>query len=350
MNDKIFCPQCGKTGVKLFSGLCRSCFIEKTCLINIPKEIDIIICTHCGSIQKKGRWMDSELSLDDTVIETVYEHVEIDDSASDVEISVKILTIRGSIFECLVNVKAYVMDEILTQEFLVEVKVNKSVCIACSKYASGYYEAVIQMRADSRLLSDDEIGTADKIVRDKMGRLSNKNRMAYISQRVEMKEGIDYYVGSYKAARKLTEALRNVFGGVLKDSPRLMGRDKTAGKDLYRIWFSLRLPQFQKYDFVKYNNMKTQVLNFDANKIYLKDLESSATISVAWRDYEKLKLIARKNDIKLAMITAKTPQLIQILHPDTYQPVDIQLNDELRQLHIGEELKVVEIDNILYVI
>jgi nonsense-mediated mRNA decay protein 3 len=174
--------------------------------------------------------------------------------------------------------------------------------------------------------------------------------MAYISQRVKMKEGIDYYVGSYKAARKLTEALRNVFGGVLKDSPRLMGRDKTAGKDLYRIWFSLRLPQFQKYDFVKYNNMKTQVLNFDANKIYLKDLDSSATISVAWRDYEKLKLIARKDDIKLAMVTAKSPQLIQILHPDTYQPVDIELNDELSQLHIGEELKVVEIDNILYVI
>jgi nonsense-mediated mRNA decay protein 3 len=53
LNVKIFCPQCGKTGVKLFSGLCRSCFIEKTCLINIPEEIDIIICTHCGSIQKK---------------------------------------------------------------------------------------------------------------------------------------------------------------------------------------------------------------------------------------------------------------------------------------------------------
>ena len=294
--------------------------------------------------------MDSGLSLEDIVIETIYEYVEIDDSASDVAISVKILTIRGSIFECLVNVKAHVMDEILTQEFLVEVKVNKSVCTVCSKFSSGYYEAVIQMRADSRLISDDEIGTADKIVRDKIERLSNKNRMAYISQRVEMKEGIDYYVGSYKAARKLTETLRNVFGGVLKDSPRLMGRDKTKGKDLYRIWFSLRLPQFQKYDFVKYNNVKTQVLNFDANKIYLKALDSSATISVAWRDYEKLKLIARKDDIKLAMVTAKTPQLIQILHPDTYQPVDIELNDELRHLHIGDELKVVEIDNILYVI
>jgi nonsense-mediated mRNA decay protein 3 len=350
LNGKIFCPQCGKTGVKLFSGLCRSCFIEKTSLINVPEEIDIIICTHCGSIQKKVRWIDSDLSLNDTIIKTVLEHVEIDKSASDVEISIKIHTVRGSIFECLVTVKAQVMDEILTQEFLVNVKLNKSVCKVCSKYASGYYEVVIQMRADTRLLSAEEIETADKIISDKIERLSVKNRMAYISQRVEMKKGVDYYVGSYKAARKLTEALKNVFGGVLKDSPRLMGRDKNAGKDLYRMWISLRLPQFQKSDFVKYNNLKTQVLNFDANKIYLKDLESSATISIAWRDYEKLKVIARKTDIKFAMVTAKTPQLIQILHPDNYQPVDIELNKELSHLQIGEELKVVEIDNVLYVI
>ena len=92
------------------------------------------------------------------------------------------------------------------------------------------------------------------------------------------------------------------------------------------------------------------MLNFDANKIYLKNLESSDTISVDWRDYEKLKVIARKTDIKFAMVTAKTPQLIQILHPDNYQPVNIELNKELSHLQIGEELKVVEIDNILYVI
>ncbi len=350
MNSKIFCPQCGKTGVKLFNGLCRSCFIEKTSLISVPDEMDVIICTQCGSIQKKGRWMDSNPSLDDTISETILEHIEIDESASEVEISIKILTVHGSIFKCLVDVKARVMGEILTQEFVLKVKVNKNVCIICSKYASGYYEAVIQMRAYARLLSAEEIEIADKIIGDKIERLSDKNRMAYISQRVKIKEGIDYYVGSYKAARKLTEALKNVLGGVLKDSPRLMGRDKSAGKDLYRVWISLRLPQFQNGDFVRYNNLKTQVMNFNGNKIYLKDLESMSKISVAWRDYEKLTVIAKKEDIKMALITAKTPHSIQILHPETYQPVDIELNEELSHFQIGGELKVVEIDGILYVI
>ena len=350
MNSKIFCPQCGKTGVKLFNGLCRSCFIEKTSLIHVPDEMDVIICTQCGSIPKKGRWIESDLSLDDIIIETISQNIEIDESASDVDLSMKILNVRGSIFDCQVKVKAQFMGEIITQEFFSKVKVNKSVCSICSKYASGYYEAVIQMRADNKLLSAEEIRTADKIIINKIEKLSKKNRMAYISQRVELKEGIVYYVGSQKAARKLAEALKNVFGGVLKDSPRLMGRDKISGKDLYRVWISLRLPQFQKSDFVKYNNLKTQVLNFDGDKIYLKDLESLSSISVAWRDYEKLTVIARKEDIKMAMITAKTPQSIQILHPDTYQPVDIELNEELFHFQVGEELKVVEIDDILYII
>ena len=350
MNGKVFCPQCGKTGVELFNGLCRSCFIEKTSLINVPDEIVITICTSCESIQKKGKWIDSNLSLDDTIVGAISENIEIDESASDVEISTKILNIRGSIFDYLVNVKAHVLGEILTQEFLVKVKVNKNICTICSKYASGYYEAVIQMRADLRVPSIEEIETADKLIRNKIESLSRKNRMAYVSQRLKIKEGVDYYIGSYKAARKLAETLKNVLGGVLKDSPRLMGHDKNTGKDLYRIWISLRLPQFQKYDFVKYNNLKTQVLDFDGNKIYLKDLESTNRISVNWRDYEKLKVIARKENINVARITAKTPQSIQILHPETYQPVDIELNEELAHFQIGEELKVVEINNILYVI
>lgn len=354
MKGKIFCPQCGKTDVELFSGLCRSCFIEKTDLISFPDEIEVTICTHCGSVQKKGRWIESDLSLDQTVKETIKEYIEVDECASNPEMSVKILNTRGSIFECLVEVKAELLGLNIIQEFPVEVKVNKNVCTECSKFASGYYEAVIQIRAYDRIPSPEELETADRIVKENIERLSQKNRMAYVSKRVEMKEGIDYYVGSYKAARKLTESLKNVFGGVLKESPRLMGRDKSAGKDLYRIWISLRLPQFQKGDFVKYDATKAQVIGFDGNKISLRDLESAGNTSLSWKEYEKLTIIGTKKDVKSAMVTSKSPQSIQILHPETYQPVDIamdkKLADKLSHVQIGEELKVVEIEGVLYVL
>ena len=345
MKGKAFCPQCGKTDEKLFSGLCRSCFIEKISLIHVPEQMEVTICTQCGSTQKKGKWTDSDLSMEDQVVETIAEQIEVDGSVKDVDISIGILNIRGSTFQCLVEVKGEVLGEIVSQDSPVEIRVNKNVCSECSKYASGYYEAVIQIRADERLPSSEEIKFADEIIKTRIKQLSDKNRLAYISQRIEIKEGVDYYVGSYKAARKLTDALKNELGGILKESPRLMGRDKSRGKDLYRIWISLRLPQFQKGDFVGYKDMKAQVHDFDGSKVYLQDIESSSRTSVPWKECGNFRIIARKEDIKTALVSAKTPHSLQILHPETYQPIDIEIGPELSSVEIGEELEVVEIDN-----
>ena len=174
--------------------------------------------------------------------------------------------------------------------------------------------------------------------------------MAYISNRAQIKEGIDYYIGSYKAARKLTESLKNKLGGIIKRISRLMGFDKSAGKNLYRIWILLRLPNFQMGDFVKYNKAITQVTGYDGNKIYLVDLSSSERVSIPWKSVGKLEVVARNDEIKKVMISARTPRSVQILHPDTYQPVDIDLHEESPHITIGKEIEVVEINNVFYLL
>ena len=72
--------------------------------------------------------------------------------------------------------------------------------------------------------------------------------------------------------------------------------------------------------------------------------------SVMWKDYSKIKVIARNHDVKTTSVTSKTPKTIQILHPDTYQPVDIDINDETSKLKIGNNVKVLEIEGILYIL
>lgn len=350
MKGKAFCPICGKTDEKLFSGLCRSCFIRDLNLITVPDEIQLTTCTQCGSIQKKGRWFDCDLVLEDQAAETLLEHVQVNEHVSDAQIVPELESVRGSILEFLVKVTGQVLGGEVSQEFLVKVKVDKTVCSECSKYASGYYEAVIQLRADERPLSPAEIDAADEDLRTRLEKLSQGNRMAYISQRAQIKEGIDYYIGSYKAARKLTESLKNKLGGMINESPRLMGHDKSAGKDLYRIWILLRLPRFLKGDFVKFNQVISQVTGYDGNKIYLKDLLSSERVSIPWKSAGKLEVVARRDEIKSVMVSAKTPESVQILHPETYQPVDIDLHGESPPITIGEEVKVVEINKLFYLL
>lgn len=350
MKGKAFCTQCGKTDEKLYQGLCSACFIEKTSLIHIPDNIELTICTHCRSVHKKTKWLDFDQSLEDQLVETLLEHVEVDESVSQEKISFELINERGSTFTYHVIVSGKVLGEDVIQEFPAQVKVIRSVCPECSKYASGYYEAVIQLRADGRYPSLDEVEKADKILQNRLERLSKDNRMAYISERALIKEGVDYYVGSYKAARKLADALKNVLGGVVKESPRLMGRDKHSGKDLYRIWISLRMPHFFRGDFVSFQGIIAEISNYDGNKIYLKDLESSQRLTVPWRDVDKLKVIAHREDIKKVMVTAITPNQIQILHPETYQPIDIDMSPQFSPVEIGEEIDVVEINGVFYLL
>jgi nonsense-mediated mRNA decay protein 3 len=139
-------------------------------------------------------------------------------------------------------------------------------------------------------------------------------------------------------------------GGIMGESPRLMGRDKSAGKDLYRIWISLRLPFFHKGDFMTYNERVGPVIDLNGRKIIIRDLLTMEKISVSWREYSNLEIVAHREDIKITTVTSKTPTEIQILHPETYQPVDLNIIPELSDINIGDEVKVVEIKGKLYII
>jgi len=346
----MFCIKCGKEDEELFKGLCHSCFAAGNKLITIPSELEVESCAHCSSIHVGDKWMETELSEEDFVAQTIAQESIPDEDAEDVVLEIDLINQRGSILEMMVTASGKVLGIPVRREFKVNVKLNRDACPECSKYASGYYEAVLQLRADTRPLEAEEIQTADDIIKRLLDKLSKKNRMAYLSQRVGIKEGVDYYFGSYKAARKISNVLKEQMGGMLGESPRLMGRDKSAGKDLYRIWISLRLPIFQKGDFITHGDHVGQVIDINGRKIVIQDLDTTEHMSISWREYSNLERIAGKEDVKPTTVTAKTPTEIQILHPETYQPLDLDILIELADINIGEEVEVIEIRGKIYII
>lgn len=346
----MFCPQCGKTNQELIEGICKTCYLENLVLAEIPDEIEITICAHCDSRLVSGKWQELELSDEDIILNTLYKHLKINKNAHNVEIFVETLFARGSTIECVVHVKAEVLDQVVNQDYKINVKIIRTVCPECSKFASGYYEAVIQFRADNRAPNNDEINYVDNLISEQINKISKKNKMAYISDRVVLKEGVDYYVGSFKVARRLSSHLKDHFGGVLKESPRLMGRDKSAGKDLYRTWISIRIPNFRVNDFIKYENIIGEVIGIDGKKVIIKNLILQNQISISWRDYNKIETIAKKEDIRETTVTAKTPDSIQVLHPDTYEPLDLKIDKSTEEIPIGSQVGVILIEDKVYII
>ena len=346
----MFCPRCGSEDKDLYEGICSSCFVKEANIISVPSDLEITICAHCSSLLNGIKWEYSDLSEEELVTLAVMENYETFQYVQNLELSVEIITVRGSNYECIVHATGTVLGTKTKEEHRINVKIKKGACPDCSKYASGYFESVIQIRADKRFPSPEELQTIDQIIRAKTSSLSVKNRMAYVSNVSAIKEGVDYYLGSYKAARKLASAVKDVMGGVVQESPRLVGRDKSKGKDLYRIWISIRLSDFQKGDFIEYEGRKGQVKGFDGKKIILIDLESQDIWSILWKEYNKIEIIARSSNIKTTSVISKTPKTIQILHPDTYQPLDINITAKTMDLEIGNEINVLEVERKLYIL
>jgi nonsense-mediated mRNA decay protein 3 len=346
----MFCLQCGKEDEELFKGLCRSCFTARNPLVTLPPEEKFEFCAHCNSIRKADKWHETNLSQEEIIERTINEHSTPDEAAENVNLSMEILNQKGSNLEMQVLARGRVLGEPVERECTLKVKINRTTCPECSKYASGYYEAVLQLRADARQLQAQEIQKADEIIARRLEKLSRKNRMAYLSQRLELKEGVDYYLGSYKAARKISSVLKDQMGGISKESPRLMGRDKSTGRDLYRIWISLRLPHFQKGDFIEYKTQISRLIGFNGHKIILMDLETRKTISLSWREYPHLEKIASIEEVKNTTITSKTPTSIQLLHPESYQPVELDIRPDMEGISIGDQVEVVEIRGKLYIL
>jgi nonsense-mediated mRNA decay protein 3 len=346
----MFCPQCGREDEELYQGLCRLCFIKETPLISCPDEVEGTICAHCNSTFQGGRWTDSDLDPEELMVEILSQSVEPAEAAEYVDLSFKIINQRGSKWDVLISAQGRILGEEVHQECQVTVKMKRSVCPDCSKYASGYYEAVIQLRADKRQLDPAEKEKADSVLKNLLQKLVEKNRMAYLVDRVEIKEGVDYYIGSYKAARNVVNGLRDNMGGIVGESPRLMGRDKSAGKDLYRIWISLRLPSFKKGDFLDHADSLGQVVNLDGRGILLEDLESFKLHAIPWKDYDQLVKVSDSEMVKKTTVTSITPHKIQVLHPDTYEPLDLDLKPYMDDFKIGEEVEVVEINHQIYIL
>jgi len=348
----MFCPECGNTDIPLIEGICQDCFLKKLSLIEIPKNIEVTICAHCNAKFEEGKWKESEISEEEIIYRALERSIVINPQVEEdnIDIELEIIQIRGTIAECTVEAKTEIFKTHIKQSFDTQVRLRKDVCPSCSKQQSGYYESVIQFRADNRELSSNEIKKTDEIVTQTLNNRFSKDKLSYLVQKSKLKEGIDYYIGSYKSGKKVVEAIQEVFGGIIKESPRLISQDKSTGKGLYRIWISIRLPRFKKGDFVRYKEIDSEVLAIDGKRILIKQLDTFEKIPLKWREYNSIYYLKSYDDVKTTTIISKSPTIIQILDPDDYNVVDIEMNELINKHKIGDEVKVIKIENKLYLI
>lgn len=346
----MFCPECGSTDNEMVGDVCIDCFLKEFQMIKIPKRIEVQICSHCNSKFQEGKWIDEFIPEEEIIYRALEKNIKIADEVSNEIINLEIDQIKGTLSNCFVEVTGEVHGTQIDETHECEVKIQKTVCPTCSKIQSGYYETVIQFRADKREIKSEEYAKADEIVERTLIKQSKSDKLAYCPQIAKLKEGYDYYIGSFKSGHKVAEALKEEFGGIIKESPRLISEDKSTGKGLYRVWISVRIPEFEINDFIDYDNKIIKVTSIGKNSVVGVDISTNKKHNIPMKNMEDIKLVKKSSEIETTTIISKSPQFIQILDPIDYSAVDLNMKEEYNDLNVGDEVELIRINSYVYLL
>lgn len=346
----MFCPECGSTDKKMVGDICIDCFLKDFQMIELPKRIEVQICSHCNSKLEEGKWSDEFLPEEEIIYRALERNIKVAGEVSNEIINLEIDQMKGTLAECYVEITGEVEGTQIEETHDTEVKIQKTVCPSCSKIQSGYYESVVQFRADNREIKPEEYEKADEIVDRTLQKQSKSDKLAYCPQRAKLKEGYDYYIGSFKSGNKVAEALKEEFGGVIKESPRLISEDKSTGKGLYRVWISIRIPEFEIGDFIKFENKILHVHSIGKNSLIGEEISTNKKHNIPMKNMDDIELVKKADEIETTTVISKSPQIMQILDPIDYSAVDLDMKDEYGKYNVGDEVKLIRLDNYIYLI
>lgn len=342
----LFCPKCGKNADVFYENVCKNCFIKDKKLLECPAVLFSKICPVCGSVYKRGKWSARE-DENETIIECVKGSLKLDNQVSNLELTLSPKQLDYSRYRVHIDAKAKIKDMPVELEQDTEVRISWETCDTCSRISGGYFEGIVQIRAEKRLPAKEELGRCKEIAESVSARSREKgDRLAFIAKTEELGEGIDFYVGSIKLGKQICRAIIDVFGGKFTESPKLVGQKN--GEDLYRITYALRLPEFVRGDIISADDTVIEVQTCGKHVSGI-DLETGKRFIENFNDLMEIKKLGNWLNAVSAVLVADEDKTIQVLDPETYETVTVKRPDFLGA-EPGDEIKVIKTAKGIYVL
>ena len=358
------CFVCGKEDT-LTDGRCRECYLKESFEFSIPGKIKAPYCKSCNSYYK-NRWKtleDKSSFINEILKNNVSSNRDIEFvtefSKTKEEIQAKVdLTEEGNISKIKLTIRPFQEDPSFDMEASTEIHLSGEQCQRCSRFYGGYYEAILQIRNDEKKIELDRANEILDIIDDLSDKLISKDRMAFIARVEELKEGIDIYMGSLSAARKIANELIKRFSGSTGEAHKLMGLDRDSGKKIYRTTVTVRLKNLtQRY---AYYRSHLYLLDIAGDNFKLTSLEDESQLSIKGKEFEKE---LKKESIRVIdkdflevidlSVTEITPERYQMMKlSGDYESFYIPKEEVhlIRELKTGDNVKGAIIDNKIIII
>ena len=273
-----FCPKCGRQTDELFDSLCVDCFKQEIKLIE-PTGISVSICRTCGCYFKGNERTNIEAVVEDTIRKEIWKKY-----GCDSEVEIKEIKTGDKRAHVVLIVKAELRGVQLTENGEVEVVLKRESCERCNRIAGGYYAGIVQIRADDRIPTDDELAIAEEVAH------SSLIEPDFISKEVLLKEGLDIYVSSMECGRGISNAIVRRFGGSYSKSQKLYGQKD--GRNVYRVSFSVRMPGFRVGDVLEIGDKRISIAKLvEGRGIEGVDIDTDEPLFLSKRETMKAKRV-----------------------------------------------------------
>lgn len=313
-----FCVECGKKG-KTYNGLCIDCYIKSRKFFEIP-SINISICRNCGAYyinkwRKEDMWKDIEEYLKRNIKAEIEYEIEIDKEKNKI-------ILKGN-FEG---------KEIRDEEKL-KINFKKRLCEKCSLQKGGYFEAIVQVRG----IDEEQCKEIEKMAERKI-----EEKDSFISKKERKEYGIDFYIGSKKAAISLAKEIKEKFGGEMKKSSSLVGMKD--GKRIYRDTYAIRLPEYKAGKYLKFEERLYKIVSI-GKKIEMEDVESKDKKQVYREELKKaIKVDLEEID---AIVLHEDEKGIYVMDTKNYRTFFVKKPKKWKK---GKKIKIVEYNGRIYAV
>lgn len=211
----LICPSCGNESKKTnFMGtLCKTCYYKNHSLLTFHAK-DVFLCKGCGRIKFGSNW------------EPFSEDSFVDKFATSIRTlgSCEIKSCTPVFFKDRIRLDAKVKIKGNTklQKVSVGLSPKQQFCPDCSKKLGGFFQSIIQLRGfeDTELVKDNFMKLFKKVAKEEV---KDGNYLAYLEKVEDVRNGLDFYVGSKNLAMAFIRAIKEKFDVEMKYSAKLIG-------------------------------------------------------------------------------------------------------------------------------
>ena len=308
--QECICPRCG--GPVEGEGLCGRCRGSSTTWVTFDPRVTSVHCPTCNSQKNGSTWTDTERGRDEIGPEIVRTavHFHPDIKSPSVSMVIRDRTLNRSYAE--VTVTGVLYGEEVQATGFIEIVWQKEQCNRCNRISGSYYEGLVQVRAQNRKLLPHESLMAQQIATEvENGMQAGGDRLSYISEMEETREGLDITIGSQQIGLAISQAIVQRLGGRYSTHPKLIG--EKAGKKLFRVTYSVRLPKFIRGDVVRIGRGYGQIMQIEGQYIRYFDLANGQARTAKEDDFGAL--IGNVRDAADALIAFVDGDVLGLIDP-----------------------------------